>query len=136
MADTDDNMMKQFAPALIGVGLLASTFWLGGVYRRLPSEFSGLRVRRTLTHRVRPGTSIRIYDAGPSELERYTVVVSGKKWQQGVRPGYKPFLGMSEGGRAVSEWGETHKNDRLGKPVAWEDLSAASQRHILARLEG
>ncbi len=42
MADTDDNMMKQFAPALIGVGLLASTFWLGNMSRRLPSEFRGL----------------------------------------------------------------------------------------------
>jgi hypothetical protein len=42
----DDNQMKQFAPVLIGAGLLASVFWFGKGERRLPREFGSLGITK------------------------------------------------------------------------------------------
>ena len=83
-------------------------------------------------HKIAPGTSVRVYDYGDSVADRYTVIVVGKDWE--ASPGLKPSLGISEGGHAVSMWGEAKEGKHLGKRVKWEDLSAETRRHIEARI--
>jgi len=86
------------------------------------------------THKIAPGTSVRVYDYGDSVSDRYTVIMVGKDWDASARRGYKMSLGMSEGGRAVSQWGEAQEGRHLGKRVKWEDLSADTRRHIESRV--
>jgi hypothetical protein len=199
MAITEDNPMQQFAPLLIGAGLLASVFWFGKGERRLPREFGSLgisksdslerdleaqqyvlrnskdpaqkeRVRRRIAkieaqlkgaiqsefgsldglgawpkgsratwnknHKIEKGTSVRVYDGGEGDhADKYTVVMVGKDWDASVNPGHKMMLGMSEGGRGVSMWGEGREGKHLGKRVKWEDLSSDTQKHIVARVK-
>lgn len=46
----DDNMMKGFAPLLVGAGLLASVYWFADTSRR-PKGFGGLSKRRRKSRR-------------------------------------------------------------------------------------
>lgn len=77
-----------------------------------------------------------IYDSGAEQVERYTVFP--------VTPdagaNHTAYLGCSEGGFAVSMWGELKASeminglDFLGERKAFEELSAETQRHLMARL--
>jgi len=85
-------------------------------------------------HKLMPGTSVRVYDNGGKTADRYTVIMVGKDWDASARPGLKMSLGMSEGGRSVSMWGEAEEGKHLGKRVRWEDLSSETRRHIESRV--
>ncbi len=89
------------------------------------------------THKLPGGTPVRVYDAGEDAgMDRYTVVVDGEDWDSSVNPGEKAYLGMSEGGRAVSQWGSAQENPKnFGKRVRFEDLDPDSQKHIIRRVE-
>jgi hypothetical protein len=46
----DENMMKQFAPALVGMGLLASIYWFADTSRR-PKGFGGMTLAKSRKRR-------------------------------------------------------------------------------------
>ena len=77
-----------------------------------------------------------IYDSGDKCQERYTVFPYAHSRDPVER---RTYLGMSEGGLAISMWGELppnlSRNRSLGKIVKFESLSPESQRHITARLK-
>lgn len=78
-----------------------------------------------------------IYDSGDKKgQERYTVFPYAHSRDPLHR---RTYLGMSEGGLAISMWGElppnVSRNRSLGKIVKLEDLSPESQRHIAARMK-
>ena len=68
-------------------------------------------------------------------LDKYTIVFEPELDRHGEK--YYQFLGMSEGGIAVSQFGELKKppNRYLGKKIKFEDLSEATRSHILGRIE-
>lgn len=77
-----------------------------------------------------------IYDSGEKRgIDRYTVFPYAHSRNLAER---RIYLGMSEGGNAVSMWGElpptVSRGRHLGKIVAFSSLSPDSQRHITARL--
>lgn len=75
-----------------------------------------------------------IYDNDGESIDRYTVVTDVIEKQ--FEDGQKTFmmLGLSEGGDAVSMWGEGYDGDHLGKRVRFENLSEATQKHIARRV--
>jgi hypothetical protein len=92
--------------------------------------------KRAGTHTLAPGTSVRVYDLGGATVDRYTVVMVGKEWDESARKGYKMMLGMGPGGRGVSEWGEVQEGKHLGRRVRWDDLPEETRRHIERRVAG
>ena len=76
----------------------------------------------------------RIYDAGPSVTDRYSVLVEdgNERWDGGNR--FQTCLSVSEGGRAVSQFSEALPGKHLGKRVKLDQLDAATRNHILSRL--
>ena len=87
------------------------------------------------THRVDKDTSIRVYDNGGKTADRYVVIIDGKDWESTASPGFKPSISLSEGGRAVSQFGDAKEGKHLGKPVKFGDLDEDTKRHILKRLK-
>ena len=75
-----------------------------------------------------------IWDAGEDETDRYTIVFDPKQGYE-ANPGLFMTLGFSEGGRAVSMWGEAKEGRHLGKKIKWEDLSDDSRKHVIARIK-
>lgn len=78
-----------------------------------------------------------IYDSGEKGgIDRYTVFPYAHSRDPAER---RLYLGMSEGGRSVSMWGELppgqSRGRHLGVIVAFESLSLDSQQHITARLK-
>lgn len=88
--------------------------------------------RSLATHRLSDQTSVRVYDAGDSVADRYTVVIIGPDWE--ANPGLMPHLGCGKGGEHFSQFGECKEGRHLGKLVAWTELDASTQRHITGRL--
>jgi len=76
----------------------------------------------------------RIYDAGPSVTDRYSVLVEdgNERWDGADR--FQTCLGCSEGGRAVSQFTEAMPGRHLGKRVQLDALDSATRKHILSRL--
>lgn len=76
-----------------------------------------------------------IYDNGGKTADRYTVFPWAHSKALTER---RTYLGMAEGGRGFSQWGELPadcpRGRHLGKIVKFEDLDKASQDHINARL--
>lgn len=77
-----------------------------------------------------------IYDNGGRSLDRFTVVTD-----QPDGPQYVMMLGLAEAGRGVSQWGggmhnPGGNNRHLDKRIHFEDLSAKTQAHIVARVFG
>lgn len=87
--------------------------------------------------------NVVIFDAGEGETERYTVFpfIKDTSMSDVERSEY---LGMSEGGVAVSMWGNAAKRqycrwwrprikhlNYLGKRVKFNSLSTESQQHII-----
>ncbi len=87
------------------------------------------------THKLENGPSVRIYDNGGETLDRYTAIIENPDWQTSAKPGYMPSLGLSEGGQAISQFGDAKEGEHLGKPIKWEDLDEATQKHIQSRLQ-
>ena len=87
------------------------------------------------THKLAPDTSVRVYDSGDKDLDRYTVVMVGKDWDDSANKGHKMMLGLSEGGRGVSQWAEGKEGPHLGKRIFWEDLSDDTRKHIERRVK-
>jgi hypothetical protein len=75
---------------------------------------------------------IVVYDNGGETLDRYTVFPYINRGNPRV------FLGLSEGGVGVSQWGElppsSQHGQHLGTAVKFRALSEATQSHIIARL--
>jgi hypothetical protein len=90
--------------------------------------------RVSKTHKIDEGTSFRVYDNGGKTTDRYTVILVGSDWKDQARRGFLPMLGLSEGGRAFSQFGEAQEGPHLGKPIAFSSLDHLTQRHILERL--
>jgi hypothetical protein len=87
---------------------------------------------RPPTYQIPGGPKVRVYDGGEEEMDRYTIVIDDKDWQ--ANPGRKPMLGCGEGGRGVSQFTEGVEGAHLGKGIAFKDLSADTQRHVIFRL--
>jgi len=82
------------------------------------------------------GNKVRVYDIGPDkEMDRYTVIMDGKDWDASANPGHKMSLGLSEGGRGISQWGEAKEGPHLGKLIKFDDLDKSTQKHIIHRVE-
>ena len=79
--------------------------------------------------------SIVIYDNGGKSADRYTVFPNAHSRDVLER---RVYLGIAEGGRGFSQWGQLPVNmprgRHLGKIVKLADLSEDTQRHIAARL--
>lgn len=77
-----------------------------------------------------------IYDSGDKCQERYTVFPYAHSRDAVER---RTYLGMSEGGLAISMWGELppgmSRSRALGKIVALESLSPETQWHIAGRMK-
>jgi len=87
-------------------------------------------------HTLPKGDKIRVYDAGEDAgMDRYTVIMDGEDWDNSANPGYKMSLGLSEGGRGISQWGEAKNGPHLGKPIKFDDLSEDTRKHITQRVE-
>lgn len=74
-----------------------------------------------------------IYDHGGDDfVDRYTVFLQPNHPDTDIR---RCYLGLSEGGRAVSQWGEVNSDDwgHLGKKITLDDVSEDTRNHILAR---
>jgi hypothetical protein len=80
-------------------------------------------------------TKIRVYKTDDEVADPYTVVVEGKDWTNSANPGFKPVLGLGEGGRGVSQWGGGKEGPHLGKKIKFEDLDKDTREHILKRLK-
>jgi len=87
------------------------------------------------THKLPGGTKVRVYDNGGDSLDRYTVVMDDKDWDTSVNPGMKAMLGLSEGGRGVSQFSEGKEGPHLGKAIKFDDLDADTKKHITRRIE-
>jgi hypothetical protein len=77
-------------------------------------------------------TCWRVYDNGGKTLDRYTVCLEVSRWE-----GHAAFytcLGLSEGGRAFSQFSEAQEGRHLGKRVKLDSLDAATRQHIVNRL--
>lgn len=74
-----------------------------------------------------------VYDNGGVSLDRYTVYPWAHSRDRAERYTY---LGLSEGGRSVSMWGEAQRGPHLGKIVPFDSLSPETQAHINARIKG
>jgi len=92
-------------------------------------------VKRPATHEIPNGPKVRVYDNGGKTLDRYTVVIDGKDWDDSASHGAKSMLGLSEGGVSFSQFTEGKEGKHLGKGVAFGSLSAETQRHIARRLK-
>jgi len=118
--------------------LLGAALWDGRRGGRSFAELGawpkGSRKTWNKNHKLAKGTSVRVYDYGDKAADRYTVIMVGKDWDASVNPGNKMVLNMSEGGRAISMWGEAKEGKHLGKRVKWEDLSPETRRHIEQRV--
>ncbi len=73
----------------------------------------------------------RVYDNDGATLDRYTVVVDDGD----ARAGMVTMLGMSEGGRAFSQWTEGQEGPHLGRRVSFTDLSEDTRNHIASRIK-
>jgi len=75
-----------------------------------------------------------IWESKKPVIDKYTIVFEPET-HRGIK--YWPFLGMSEGGRSVSMFGELKQtpNRYLGKKIQFEDLSEETQKHIKWRLD-
>lgn len=79
----------------------------------------------------------RVFDAGPECLDRYTVFPYPNSSDPVERVS---FIGLSEGGRAVSLWGwlcegaDLSELSYLGEEIPFSSLSEDTQRHLKARL--
>ena len=76
-----------------------------------------------------------IFDNGGETCDRYTVFPQHGEFE-GNRTHY---LGCSEGGRAISQWGEMPPTtagslDHLGRRVTLVELDTETRNHIIARL--
>lgn len=87
----------------------------------------------TKTFRIDKKTAIRIYDNSGESTDRYTVVFDGPEWSH-VKRGMKMFLGLSEGGRSFSQFGECSEGNHLGKLISWNHLSDETKAHIRGRV--
>lgn len=78
--------------------------------------------------------AVRIYDNGGKTVDRYSVLVEdgNERWDGEAR--YVTCLGVSDGGRAYSEFSEALPGRHLGKRVKLEALDAATRAHIVERL--
>lgn len=76
----------------------------------------------------------RIYDNGGATLDRFSVLVedSCERWDGATR--LQTCLGLSEGGRAFSQFTEATPGRHLGKRVSLESLDGETRAHIMARL--
>lgn len=80
-----------------------------------------------------------IYDNEGETLDRYTVITNVTELNAGGRD-IMQCLGLNEGGDGFSQWSTCDYSygdgAHLGKRVQFEDLSAATQRHIARRVFG
>jgi hypothetical protein len=74
----------------------------------------------------------RVYDNGGKTVDRFTVCLEVEHWE-GHTPVYA-CLGVSEGGRAYSEFATAHEGRHLGKRVKLDSLDHATRAHIISRL--
>ncbi len=75
--------------------------------------------------------ALRVYDNGGKTIDRYTVVgVDGERDNDNM----KSMLGVSEGGRAFSQFCWGHEGRHLGKRVPFASLDSDTRGHILSRL--
>ena len=75
--------------------------------------------------------ALRVYDNGGKSIDRYTVVGIDNE-----RNNYntKSMLGVSDGGRAFSQFCSGHEGRHLGKRVPFASLDSDTRAHILSRL--
>lgn len=81
--------------------------------------------------------NITIYDNGGKTLDRYSVILNNYKRRSTVNGNSVMLyecLGMNEGGHGFSQFCEAVKGRHLGKKVNFNDLSKATQDHIIERL--
>jgi hypothetical protein len=75
--------------------------------------------------------ALRVYDNGGKSIDRYTVVgVDGERDNDNM----KSMLGVSEGGRAFSQFCRGHEGRHLGKRLPFASLDDDTRAHILSRL--
>lgn len=76
-----------------------------------------------------------IYDNGGKTLDRYTVLTDEPYYREDPQgTGIVNCLGLNEGGDGFSQWSSAQEGRHLGKRVKFEDLSAATQKHIATRV--
>lgn len=89
--------------------------------------------RKEATHQIPRGPKVRVYDM-QSSGDRYTVIIDDPAWADNARAPNKPALGLSPGGRAVSQFCECPEGRHLGKLIAFGTLDEETQAHIVRRL--
>jgi hypothetical protein len=74
----------------------------------------------------------RVYDNGGKTVDRYSVLLEVSRWE-GHTALYH-CLGLSEGGRAFSQFREAQEGRHLGKRVKLDSLDSETRAHIGSRL--
>lgn len=81
--------------------------------------------------------NITIYDNGGKTLDRYSVVLNNYRRKSTVNGNTVTLyecLSLNEAGNGFSQFCEAVKGRHLGKKVNFNELSEATQRHIIERL--